>query len=187
MPANESKLAIHQAEEFQLHSADWFHYLKAQGQSGPQDSFGSSPTRSERLFLNESACAGCCEATAAHWALLKQQPRSDVPCPAGLQMLTCSKVLGTEWDKPPRHTSSLSHCDRESRCDGILYLQGQFAILSHSVMMRRNQWVHFQQQNWPIFIPFWCFQASFFPLHRTTSLCATHVTKQRYKQSTGLE
>lgn len=48
-----------------------------------------------------------------------------------------------------------------------------FAILSQPFMMRRNQWVriHFQQQNWPKFIPFWCFQASLFPTQDHLSMC----------------
>lgn len=160
---------------------DWFHHLKAQGQSNPQDSFGFSPARSKRLHLSERVCAGCCEPTAAHWASLKQQPLLDVP---RVQMLTYLKVLGTEWDKSPRDTSSLCLTVTGSRCDGILYLQGHFGILSQPFMMRRNQWVrvHFQQQNGTIFIPFWCFQA-FFP-YTEPPLCVP-PTKQNKGTNTA--
>lgn len=54
-------------------------------------------------------------------------------------------------------------------------------------MMRRNQRVrvHFQQQNWPVFISFRCFQASFFPTQDHLSMCHPHNKTKGQTQLTA--
>ena len=109
---------IHQADE--LHSAHWFHHFKAQWQSDPQDSFGCRPVGSKRrLFLNERVCPGCCEPTAAPWALLKQQPLLDAPsiqlaCKC-YHIQRCWAHSGTSLCRTPALSLSLSL----SQCDTV--------------------------------------------------------------------
>lgn len=97
-------------------------------------------------------------------------------CPAGLQMLTYLNVLGTElgteWDTSAWHQISLSLWQGPDVM-AFCICRVNFAILSQPFIMRRNQCVrvHFQQQNWAIFIPFWCFQASLFPTQDHLSMC----------------